>query len=233
MSEFINGYRCHDCEHCFQRSPHFSLLSSEELEMLNNVRMEVSFKAGEIIYKQGTPLTHIVIINNGLGKIYLEGPQKKNLILNYTKPYHLNGGVGVFIDQRHHSSLMAVTDCEACFVEIGMFRKALRMNASFMEACIKEFAESVQHTYDQFSVLTQKNMEGRMAECLLYLSEVILENNEIEHISKQDLAEITAMTKESAIRVLKEFKDDGIIENSNKRLEILDKPALKQIAQYG
>jgi CRP-like cAMP-binding protein len=76
-------------------------------------------------------------------------------------------------------------------------------------------------------------MEGRMAECLLYLSEVILENNEIEHISKQDLAEITAMTKESAIRVLKEFKDDGIIENSNKRLEILDKPALKQIALYG
>ena len=201
--------------------------------MLNNVRLEVSFKAGEIIYKQGTPLTHIVIINNGLGKIYLETEQEKNLILNYTKPYHLNGGIGVFIDLRHHSSLSAVTDCEACFIEISTFREVLRLNPSFMEACIKEFAQSVQHTYHQFAVLTQKNMEGRMAESLLYLSDVIFGNDYIEHISKQDLAEITAMTKESAIRVLKEFKDDGVIANGSGGLEILDKTALKQIAHYG
>ena len=202
MSKFINDYKCLDCKHCFKKSPLFSLLTESEIDSLNKTRMEVDFKAGEIIYKQGTPLTHIVVINDGLGKIYIEGPKGKNLILTYTKEYELNGGVGVFIDKKHHSSLMAVTDCEACFVEIGMFRKVLRLNPSFMEACIKEFAESVQHTYNQFSVLTQKNMEGRMAESLLYLSEVILENNNIEHISKQDLAELTAMTKESTIRVL-------------------------------
>lgn len=233
MHEFINELRCLDCEHCFQRSPHFSLLSPEELEMLNNVRIEVTFRPGEILYKQGAPLTHIVIINNGLGKIYLESAHQKNLILNFTKPYHLNGGVGMFIDGRHHSSLMAVTDCDACFIEIGTFWDVLRLNADFMEACIKEFAESVQHTYHQFSILTQKNMEGRIAECLLYLSDVILENDEIEHISKQDLAEITAMTKESAIRVLKDFKDDGIIESSSQRIMILNKKGLKQIAHYG
>jgi CRP-like cAMP-binding protein len=233
MHEFINEFRCLDCEHCFQRSPLFSLLNPEELAIINEARMEVTFKAGEILYKQGTPLTHIVIINSGLGKIYLENASQKNLILNYTKPYHLNGGVGVFIDRRHHSSLKAVTDCDACFIEIGIFWEVLKLNAAFMEACFKEFAESVKHTYHQFAVLTQKNMEGRIAESLLYLSEVILGNNEIEHISKQDLAELTAMTKESTIRVLKDFNENSIIDSSNKRLIILDKKALKQIAHYG
>jgi len=233
MTEFVNGYRCLDCKHCFKKSPLFTILNSSELDLLNNSRLEVSFKKGEIIYKQGTPLTHMVIINDGLGKIYLEGVKGKNLILTYTKPYQLNGGVGVFIDQRHHSSLMAVTDCGACFVEIGAFKSVLRSNAKFMEAYIKEHSQRVLHTYQQFSVLTQKNMEGRMAESILYLNNQVFMNGVIKDVSKQDLAELTAMTKESAIRVLKEFKEDGLIEIVDHNISILDQKALQQVALHG
>lgn len=233
MSEFVNGYRCLDCKHCFKKSPLFSLLSSNELDQLNDSRLEVSFKKGEIIYKQGTPLTHIVIINNGLGKVYLEGAKGKNLILTYTRPYELNGGVGVFIDQRHHSSLMAVTDCDACFIEISAFKTALRSNPAFMEAYNKEYSKRVLHTYQQFAVLTQKNMEGRMAESILYLNNNVFKNGVINNVSKQDLAELTAMTKESAIRVLKEFKEDGIIEIVDHRISVLDQKALQQVALHG
>jgi signal-transduction protein with cAMP-binding, CBS, and nucleotidyltransferase domain len=58
MTEFINGYKCLDCQHCFKRSPLFKMLTEEELDLLNSARLEVNFKKGEIIYKQGTPLTH-------------------------------------------------------------------------------------------------------------------------------------------------------------------------------
>ncbi len=233
MIEFINGYKCLDCKHCFKKSPLFSLLNKEELDSLNEARLEVSFKKGEIVYKQGTPLTHIVIINDGLGKIYLEGIKGRNLILSYTRPYELNGGVGVFIDQRHHSSLMAVTDCGACFIEIGAFKAVLRSNPVFMEAYLKGYSERVLHTYQQFAVLTQKNMEGRMAESILYLNNQVFRNGEIKNVSKQDLAELTAMTKESAIRVLKEFKEDGMIEIIDHRISILDQKALEQVALHG
>lgn len=233
MTEFVNGYKCLDCQHCFKRSPLFSLLTSSELDQLNDSRLEVSFKKGEIIYKQGTPLTHIVIINDGLGKIYLEGVKGKNLILTYTKRYELNGGVGVFVDQRHHSSLMAVTDCGACFVEISAFKSVLRSNPVFMEAYIQEYSKRVLHTYKQFSILTQKNMEGRMAESILYLNDHVFQNGVIKNVSKQDLAELTAMTKESAIRVLKDFKEDGIIEIVDHSISILDQKALQQVALHG
>lgn len=233
MTGFKNGYKCLDCKHCFKKSPLFSLLTTSELDDLNETRLEVTFKKGEIIYKQGTPLTHIVIINEGLGKIYLEGVKGRNLILSYTKQYELNGGVGVFVDQRHHSSLMAVTDCGACFIEINAFKKVLRSNAVFMEAYIKSHSERVLHTYQQFAVLTQKNMEGRMAELILYLNNQVFRNGVIKNVSKQDLAELTAMTKESAIRVLKEFKEDGIIEIVDHGISILDHKALQQVALHG
>lgn len=233
MAEFINDFKCLDCKHCFKRSPIFSLLNESELELLNNARMEVNFKKGEIIYKQGTPLTHIVIIHTGFGKIYVEGSNGRNLILTYTKEYDLNGGVGVFIDLRHHSSLMAITDCGACFIDINSFKEVLRKNATFMEGYLREYSQRVLHTYYQFAVLTQKNMEGRMAESIIYLKDHVFNNGSIKHVSKQDLAELTAMTKESAIRVLKEFKDDGLIEIEGQKINILDQKALEQVARHG
>ena len=128
---------------------------------------------------------------------------------------------------------MAVTDCGACFIEVSAFKSVLRSNTSFMEAYLKEYSERVLHTYRQFSVLTQKNMEGRMAESILYLNNHIFMNGAIKNVSKQDLAELTAMTKESAIRVLKEFKEDGILEIVDQKIHILNQKALEQVARHG
>lgn len=232
MAEYINRYNCLDCEYCFKISL-LSLLDNNALEFLNKNRSEVVFKKGEIIYKQGTPLTHIVIIRTGYGKIYMEGSKGKNLIFTYTKPYDLNGGVGVFIDKRHHSSLMAITDCECCFIEIDPFKSVLQNNKAFMEAYLKAYSERILHTYHQFAILTQKNMEGRMAESIIYLKDKVFNNGAIKNVSNQDLAELTAMTKESAIRVLKGFKDDQLIEIVDQTINVLDKKALRKIALYG
>ena len=233
MTDFVNDLKCLNCKHCFRRSEVFTHLKDHELDELNEGRLEVNFKKGEIIYKQGTPLTHIVVIHSGLGKIYVEGDSGKNLILSYTKEYDLNGDVGVFVDSRHHTSLMAVTDCGACFVDIRSFKKILKENPVFMEAYIREQSMKTLFTYQQFAVLTQKNMEGRMAESILYLQNRVFQNGSIHHISKQDLAELTAMTKESALRVLKEFKDDGIIEIDKNSIHILDNNSLEKIAKHG
>jgi len=221
-----------DCRNCFKQCPPFQLLSEDELEMMDSASAEVKFKKGEIIYKQATPLTHMVLIHSGYGKIYIENTNERNLILCYTRPFDLNGGVGVFLDKRHHSTLMAVTDCDTCFVDISVFNDVMRSNEAFREAYLKYFSQRVQHIYYQFTVLTQKNMEGRMAESILYLGDQIFKGGSIRYLSKLDLAELTAMTKESAIRVLKGFKDEGLIEMLDHTINVLDKKALEQITHY-
>ena len=55
-------------------------------------------------------------------------------------------------------------------------------------------------------------MHGRIAGALLYLhNDVFKEQNGEISIKRQDLADLTAMSKESAIRILKELKDENII----------------------
>jgi CRP/FNR family transcriptional regulator len=219
-------------EPCLIKNPLFGLLKAEELELLNKTRVEVSFKKGEIIYKQGMPLTHLVILNSGYGKIYIEG-NGRNLTLKYTKAHDINGGIGLFLDQIHHSSLMAVNDSTTCFINVKAFNEVMEGNAVFRDAYLKEYSERILQTYNQFVILTQKNMEGRMAESILFLKNHVFNNGGLSYLSKQDFADYTAMSKESANRVLKRFQEEALIEMKGEHLIVLNEPSLQRIADFG
>lgn len=229
----LNKKKCFDCKHCFRRNVLFDLLSEEELDILNDNRTEVFFKKGEIIYKQGSPLSHIVIISEGLGKDYIEGPRGKNLILSIVQPYLINGGPGMYVDMRHHSSLMALVDTRACFIDVNVFKDVIRKNSIFAEEFIRCFSQNSIHTFGQFVTLTQKNMEGRIAEALLYLKNDVFKNGSIRYITRQEIADLTGLTKESTIRVMKEFKNECVIEEEDKEIVILNENALQKYADLG
>ena len=73
-----------------------------------------------------------------------------------------------------------------------------------------------------------------MADILLCLAERIFNLTEFDlNLSRKELAELTGMSTESVIRMLKKFKDDGIIEMTGKKLKIIDYNLLKKISEYG
>jgi CRP/FNR family transcriptional regulator len=53
------------------------------------------------------------------------------------------------------------------------------------------------------------------------------------HLSRQEIADLTAMSKDSAIRILKDFERDGIISMQGNQMSILDKDQLKDISLKG
>ena len=230
MADFINDYKCLDCNRCFKRNHLFHKLTEEELDYVNGYRLEVTFKKGEIVFKQGTPFTHIVILHEGIGKLYIEGRRNKNLIIGFTKPYEIVSGPGMFIDNRNHFSFSTLTEAGACFIEAGAIKEVIRKNSDFAHEYMKACSQGKIDMYNLCLSLTQKNMEGRIADALIFLQDSIFNNHEIRYVNKQDIADLTAMSKESAIRVLKEFKTEGLIEEVNSLIEILDKVALEKIS---
>ena len=71
--------------------------------------------------------------------------------------------------------------------------------------------------------LSHKQMHGRIADALIYLSEKIYKSDTIgAEISRQDMADYTSMSKDSAIRILKEFERDQIIILDGRTIEIID-----------
>jgi CRP/FNR family transcriptional regulator len=76
-------------------------------------------------------------------------------------------------------------------------------------------------------------MEGRIAEALLYLKNVVFKNGSIKFITRQEIADLTGLTKESTIRVMKEFKNECVIDEEDKEIIILNENVLQKYADLG
>ena len=77
-------------------------------------------------------------------------------------------------------------------------------------------------------------MHGRIADALIYLTDEIYESVRIgPDISRQDIADYTSMSKDSAIRILKEFERDNIIRLEGKTIEVVDGDRLHSISVNG
>ncbi|HNW72683.1 MAG: Crp/Fnr family transcriptional regulator [Bacteroidales bacterium] len=222
-----------NCVDCNCKSSIFKHLSHPELDIISNSKFQVVYKAGEIIFKQGTPSPYFVCITSGLVKIYIEG-YGKNLILGLVKPVDYIFGPGIYVDNRHHYSAAAVEDCTACLIDVNVFKRLIRENPDFADEFIKRVSLQAIFNFEQVISLTQKQMPGRIADVLFYLSEKIYCQNPFElSITRQDLADLSGMSKESAIRILKEFKEEGVLTLHGNHLEILNIKQLRHISEKG
>lgn len=223
-----------DCKNCQRRNNIFALLNEQELKLVNEHRYELVFNPGEIIFKQGSPLTHVACITDGLAKIYIEGLNRRNLILSFAKPVQMIGGPGMFVDYRHHFSVAAIEETTACLVDTKIIEQLIESNAKFACDLLKRTNQVSIGNFKRFIHLTQKQMHGRIAEAFLLLQEEIYGRNPfLLSLSRQDLADLTAMSKENVIRVLKTFRDQGFIQTDGNVVEILDKEELIRISETG
>lgn len=223
-----------NCMGCQCKSPLFQLLSDDDLEILNAHKIHVNFKAGETIKKQGTFMSHVLSVNGGLAKLFIEGIEGHSSILRIVKPTSFIGGPGIFYDQRHHFTITALLESSVCFIDLQVFKNILHTNQVFAEAFLKDFSKDVLAVYNRLIYLTQKQMPGRMADALLYLCDEIFEKLKFPMLlQRSDLAELSAMSKESAMKILRDFQREGLLRISDHELEILNLEALRTISRIG
>lgn len=209
-------------------------LKPEQKTYLENTLFSVSFNQGENIFKQGAPMSHIIIIVKGMAKVYLEDGNHRNIIMRIIKSGELIGGPGFYNDNKHHFSVTTLEDTTAYFIEIEDYKKLILENSEFALRMINHLNEAHINSYKKFKITLHKQMNGRLADTLLYLSNNIYNSNIFDtKLSRQDLADMSSMTKESAIRILKDFKSSGIISCTNNHFEILNKTALQNILENG
>jgi CRP/FNR family transcriptional regulator len=121
-----------------------------------------------------------------------------------------------------------------CFIDVNVFKEIVDSNKDFAHEFMKDFSKSVLSVYNRLLFLTQKQMPGRMADTLIYLFEGIYESDRFPmHLSRQDLSELSGMSKESGTKILRSFQKDGIILLSDDEMKLLNPLELKRISKIG
>jgi len=191
--------------------------------------IELNYTKGEVLVKQGTIAPHILFLKQGLVKIYLEHHNRKQpLCIEKT------GFIGLesmYNDKYFQYSVSAMVDSTVYLIELESFKKAIAEYAFVGVAVIENINIRSMHLYERIITLTQKQAPGRVADIIKCLVERIFESDTFTlPCARKEFAEMATISIESLSRILKDFKDEGIVDIDGKTVHVLDKKKLDMIS---
>mgnify|MGYP002867219693 CR=1 FL=1 len=208
-------------------------LSTDELIQINKNRVEINFKKGETIFKQGALAGHIVYIKSGLVKVYREHGADE-LILSLESKGKMTGLQAIYSQNIYPFSVSAYDDVSVCLLDINSVKSLIGRNAQFASEILNIINEEALFSYNRMACLTLKQLHGRFADLLLCLSLRIYKRKQFNvPLSKKDMAAIMNMSQESMSRVIKDFKSDKIIELKGNQISILNFEKVRHLSIVG
>jgi CRP/FNR family transcriptional regulator, polysaccharide utilization system transcription regulator len=217
----------HKCK-CFDK------LTDEQKAFVDSKSVIINYKKGEVVCKKGSFASHVMYMEKGLAKVFIE--DGVNILVLKIVPEGTLFGLSS-LSEEHNTfqySVRAYIDSEIRLIDIGVFKEMLMQNSVFAKEVIDTLSKNSSQINGRFFCLTHKQSYGRLADILICLSERIFKNTEFDlPLSRKELAELSGMSPETVIRMLKKFDEDGLIEVDGKSLSIIDFTRLKRISETG
>lgn len=213
---------CQQCESRYRSI--FCNLDKDELMAINEGKGCTSYKKGQLIFKQGSYPHGLYCINAGKAKLYQLSENGREQIVRLTKAGDVLGYRALLSGEQYTSSAEAIEECSVCFIPRNVFLKFLEENSSLSMQVMKLLASDLKNAEHKVTDLAQKSVRERMAEALLYLKEVygMEKDNATINVAmrREDMANIAGTATETAIRILAEFREEGLVEFVGKRIKI-------------
>lgn len=212
----------------------FDKLTEKEKELLEDKSVTIKYKKGETICKQGSFASHVMYMEKGLAKVFLNDG-KNSLVLKIIPEGQLLGLSS--INDEHNTfqySSIAYIDSEVKLINLDFFKQLVTQNPDFAKEVINILSSNSVLINGRFFCLTHKQSYGRLADIILCLSNRVFKSDQFElQLSRKDLAELSGMSEETVIRMLKNFREEGLIEMKGKNFKVLDYSKLQQISEVG
>jgi CRP-like cAMP-binding protein len=219
---------------CDIHAPCFQMLTPEEVELVRASKTQVLFRKGDNLTKQGAFASYVLFIIEGLAKQYIEGDVAKSYNLRIIRPGEFVGLSSVFGKNTFNYSSVAITDCRAFLIEKDTIAKVVKQNGMFGFNIVKRYCEQNSNLFETLNTVLYKHMNGRMADTLLYLDGLKNDYPEIfQLLSRKDVADFSGTSTESAVKLLKSFEKDGLIELNEKDISIINKGTLMDLSKRG
>lgn len=221
------------CKFCDIKSLAALKLNSCELDELGDNSSQVQFEPGQIIIKQDAPIASVAYVKSGLVKIHIKGPIREK-ILNIVKAPAYLCLHSAFGDNVNHFSATAIEKTTVCFIDSITFRNFIRENGNFAFQIIEDMGKGELRNFHNLINNAQKQNMGRVADALLFFTKEIYGSHSFTlPVSRQEMADLTGITRESASRILTNFHKENIISMAGRKITILNEALLKQISING
>ena len=216
------------------KSQLFGGLPEDHLEEIKKISIDRHYDKGEIIFFDGDKGNGFYLVVEGTVNVYKVSPEGKEQIFHIVKEGETVGAVPVFSGKSFPANARAISKGRLLFFPREKFINLIANNPSLTMNILALLSMRLREFTIQIENLSLKEIPGRLAAYLLYLSEEQENKNVIKlNISKLQLANILGTGPESLSRTLGEMKTRKLIEVDGPDIMLVDRIGLEELAEYG
>lgn len=223
------------CEQCIIREySSLNSLTKKELANISDTKSLKLYKKGENLFTEGSHIGGVFCVKEGICKISKINTNGKDTILKLAGKGELLGQRSMITDQESNLSAVALEDTTVCFIPKAEIMRHFSKNNKFSLSITRDLCNHLKEADQCLVDHNHKPVRERVAATLLYIEKTGGSDPESGALNiilnRQELANMIGTTSETCIRILSDFKKEGLVEVSGKDMILLDLKELQNIA---
>ncbi|SCY67385.1 Crp/Fnr family transcriptional regulator [Alkaliphilus peptidifermentans] len=219
-----------------KKIPAFSTLSNENLEKIKDITLERNFRKGTIVFMEGDPGEAFYFIKSGKIKVFKTTADGRELIFAILGDGDVFAEVTLFNDMNYPASAEVLEDASIGMISNKALEDLVVKNSNIALGIIKVLSKKLFNSQQKVKELALGDTYMRTAQMIIKLSDEhgVSTEGGIElklSISRQELANMIGTARETVSRALGQFKKEGSIDISGKKIIVKDINKLKDWIQ--
>ena len=197
------------------------------------------FNPREYIIRTHDPLKRLYFFVEGKAKVFMTMENGKSLMMRFYEPFEIIGDVEFACYDHHICNLQAISPVTCLGIDISAVKRSIEANTNLLLYICKSLGQKLA-TFNMSSAINQMYpLENRLASYLIAISNHSEDHSGIiKEIYADNLTELAALLGTSyrqLTRVIRKFRDAGILGRDDKEMVILDFEQMKQLSSdvYG
>jgi CRP-like cAMP-binding protein len=213
----------------------FESLSAEDAAFIKSKMVRKEFFKGEYLFREKSYSRGVFILRKGKVKIFQTGNEGKQSIIYIYKKGDYFGYRPLLADEPHPVSAVALDSVVVSFITRDHFLTLLSRSPAFSRKLLTPLSKEFSVWVNKMTIFSQYAVRERVALSLLILHRIFRQKESRSKetaisLGRDDFAGFVGTAKETLVRTLRTFKDEGIIETRGTKIVVLKARALVNIA---
>lgn len=211
-------------------------LTPDEQQLFHSLQYDQRYPKGQIIFKEGALAAGIFYIKAGRVKKY-KTTNGGEQILYVANTGELIGYHTVLSEDHYPDSAATLENCLISFIPKEGFLKLLDSSPLLTARLLRLLSHEFTVFANQLTHFSQRSVRERLALQLVILRERYKTSSQPHlpvgiDLSREDLANLVGTARENIIRILTDFKDEGLVATKGRTIFVLDVKKLIAISHF-
>ncbi|HEX6323174.1 MAG TPA: Crp/Fnr family transcriptional regulator [Vicinamibacterales bacterium] len=225
-----------DIETVLKATPVFRKLADADRATVARAASVQTYRKGETIFEQDSPPDAFYTIASGRVKIFKMLPTGKDIILEVFGAGDPLGAIAVYDDRPFPATAVALEDTTCVVIPRQAFFSLLEAHPSLVRGLMLGMTVRMVELTNRLAELSGSRIEPRFARLFLKLASDMGQANRGGGtfipllLSRQELADMTGTTIETAIRIMSRWGKQDIVRTEKDGFILIDRARLEDVA---